>query len=295
LEGLGETPDFAPLYMSRAHLLQQVLERDPEADLRRAVELDRSNRTIRIHLIRYLQSQQRWEDALAESDAGRALFPDDFNLDLLQVRSLNQLGRAREALDILNATHVLPSENARESHRSYERAHTLAALDAIDGGAYDEAQRHLRTALEWPEHLGQGRPYEPEERLVQYLLGQVEQRLGEPDRARAALEAVVDATGLVGANADRLDLLAVPSLAALRRSDELSVMWSDTETDVGRLGSEMIRILETGGDLSQISARLAAEHSALFDDLLGRMLVRALTLGVEDDRDRPDRPSHSLQ
>ncbi len=278
LEALGEGPDFAPLYVTRAYLLQQVRQRDPEADLRRAVQFDGTNRTIRIHLVRYLQGQRRWEDALAESSAGRALFPDDFNLDLLHVGSLNQLGRPREAIDILNATHVLPSENARASHRLYEQAHTLATLDALERAGYDEARRHLRAALEWPEHLGQGRPYNPEERLVQYLLGNVEQELGEPGRARAAFEVVVDATGQTDTSADRLDLLAIPSLAALRRTDALRTIWNDTGTDVGRFASEMIRGMESGEDVSEITARLAPKHAGLFDDLLGRMLLRALSV-----------------
>ncbi len=277
LEAVDEAAEFAPLYVSRAHLLEQVRQWDPEADLRRAVQLDGANRTIRIHLVRYLEGQRRWEDALAESGAGRALFPNDFNLDLLQVRSLIQLGRPREAIDILNATNVLPSENARDSHRLYEQAHALAALEAMERGAYDEARRNLRAALEWPEHLGQGRPYNPEERLVQYLLGHVEQRLGERDRARAAFEAVVDATGQTDASADRLDLLAIPSAAALGRTDALRAIWTNTATDVGRFATEMIQAMESGGDVREVTLRLAAEHSGLFDDLLGRMLRRALT------------------
>jgi tetratricopeptide (TPR) repeat protein len=247
LESLGQRADFAPLYVTRGLLLKQVRGRDPEPDLRHAVALDNTDRTIRIHLVRHLQDEERWEDALAESTAGRALFPEDFNLDLLQVRSLNQLGRPSEAIGILDAAHVLPSENARESHRLYEQAHTLAALDAIEGSNYDAARRHLQTALEWPERLGQGRPYEPEERLVQYLLGYVERRLGREDRARAAFQAVVDATGPTDARTDRWDLLATPSLAALGRADSQA-----TE-----------------------AARQAAES---FDDLDGRMLRRALTL-----------------
>jgi len=248
LTALGDRPDFAPFYATRALLMQRVAERDPEADLSRAVRIDGGNRTMRIHLIRYLQDRSRWQDALAESAAGRGLFPGDFNLDLLHVTSLVQLGRAREAVEILNATHVLPSENARTSHQLYEQAHTMAALDAIEGGANQDARVHLQAALEWPEHLGQGRPYVPEERLQRFLLGVVAQRLGETQEARAALEAVVEATDVTRARPDRLDLLAIPSLTALGRD---------------------------GGDLAQ---QLESVRANLGDDIDGRLLRRALSV-----------------
>ena len=277
LEALGDEPDFAPLYVTRAHLLEQARQMDPEADLRRAVQLDSTNRTLRIRLVLYLQGQGRWEGALVESNAGRAMFPGDFNLDLLHVRALNQLGRSMEAIDILNATHVLPSENARDSHRLYEQAHTLAALDAMERASYDEARRHLRAALEWPEHLGQGRPYDPEERLALYLLGQAEQRLGEVDLARASFESVVEATARRGGITDRLDLLAIPSLVELGRIDELRTITYDTDTDIGLFASEMIGAVESGESIRDVTARLAPEHAGLYDDLLGGMLLRALS------------------
>jgi tetratricopeptide (TPR) repeat protein len=276
LESLDDRADLAPLYVSRAHLLKTMRQRDPEPDLRRAVQLGGSNRTIHIHLIRHLQDQGRWEDARAASTTAQVHFSDDFNLDLLQVRSLIQLGRPLEAIDVLNATHVLPSENARESHSLYEQAHTLAALDAMDSNGFDEAHRHLLAALEWPERLGQGRPYNPEERLVRYLLGLVEQRLGEPESPRAAFEAVVDATGKVSTSADRLDLLVIPSLVALGRTTELRVIWRDTDTEVGQLAAEIMSAVESGDEISDVTTRVAGQHLNLFDDLLGGMLFRAL-------------------
>ena len=278
LAALGDRPDFAPFYVTRALLLERIAARNPEMDLRRAVQVDSANRTIRIHLVRYLQDGGLWEDALTESGAGRALFPDDFNLDLLHVRSLNELGRSREAIDILNTTHVLPSENARTSHRMYEQAHTLAALDAMERGAFPAAQQHLRTALDWPEHLGQGRPYDPEERLVFYLLGLAAQRLGEWDEARSAFEAVVDGTDLTDADPDRLDLLAIRSLAALGRTDAVRALTYDSDTEVGAFAAEMIRAIEDGEDMRETTLRLAAEYAGLFDGLDGRLLLRTLSI-----------------
>ena len=124
--------------------------------------------------------------------------------------------------------------------------------------------------------LGQGRPYEPEERLVRYLLGIVEQRIGARDRARAAFVAVVDATAGPVAAADRLDLVVIPVLAALGRSSELRDLWVDVTSDAGRVGSELIDSVERAGRLREVVPGLAAEHTELFGDLDGRMLLRAL-------------------
>jgi tetratricopeptide (TPR) repeat protein len=277
LESLVDRPDYAPFYVTRAILLDQLRGRDQEADLRRAVQMDGSNRTIRIHLIRYLQSADRWEEALTESATARELFPDDFNLDLLHVQSLNNLGRPLEAIDILTSTHVLPSENARESHHLYEQAHTMAALDEMDADDFEEARTHLRAALEWPESLGQGRPYEPEERFVRFLLGRVESNLDNYESAREEFESVAAATDRRDIKSDRLDLLVIPTLVALERSASLSEVVFDQDTEVGRFAGDLIRTIERGGDVDATLMGLAVAHVALFDDVVGSILLRALT------------------
>jgi tetratricopeptide (TPR) repeat protein len=277
LEALRDVPDFGPAYVARASLLARLSGRDEEADLRRAVQLEGDNRTIRIHLIRYLQGQERWEDALDALNDAQSQFPDDFNLDLLQVRALNNLGRPREAIEILANTHVLPSENARESHRLYEQAHTLAALDALDGSDLAEARRLLQAALEWPEHLGQGRPYDPEERIVRLLLGQVELASGNMQLAREAAEAVVAATNRHAVKSNRLDLLVFPALVCLGQTETLEALEFGADTDVGLFADELIDTVVSGGDVDAVLTRLAVEHAGLFDDLQGSILLRVLT------------------
>jgi hypothetical protein len=111
------------------------------------------------------------------------------------VRSLLYLDRPIDALAVLDATRVLPSEHSRESHQMYVQAHTLAALSAYNSGRWEEAAAHLNAALEWPERLGQGKPYDPEERLIRFLQGRVAQRRDRDAEARSHFEAVVAATG----------------------------------------------------------------------------------------------------
>ncbi|UCD24857.1 MAG: hypothetical protein JSW51_02765, partial [Gemmatimonadota bacterium] len=279
LEPIRDAAGYAPFYVSRASLLQQTRQRDPEADLRRAVQLDGTRRMLHIYLIRYLQDEGRWSDALTESSSARRSFNEDFNLDLLHVRSLVNLGRPIEAIEILNTTHVLPSENAGASHLLYEQAHTLAALNAIDAGGFEAARRHLLAALEWPEQLGQGRPYQPEERLVRFLLGRVEQQLGEVSQARQAFQAVVDATGRTGHTAMQLDLLVIPALVALQQQGTIDAVWNDTETEIGQVGLALIGAVENGDDIAEAAAQLAAEHLDLFQDLSGQLILRAMGTG----------------
>jgi hypothetical protein len=253
LTALGDAPDFAPAYATRGLLLEEVRGADPIPDLRRAVRMDPANRILHVALIQKLQERSLWEESVAALADARTRFDGDFNLALLQARTFLWVGRAEDATRILSTIQVLPSENGRESHRLWAWAHTLVALDALEAGDAEGAQSHLRSALEWPESLGQGRPYEPEERLVRYLLGVAEGRLGDDAAAREEFEAVVaastapDAPGAMEPTvASRLDLLAVPALTALGRAAD--------------------------------PRHVAAAPAALFEDLEGRILRRALDL-----------------
>ena len=250
---LENEPDYAAAYVARGHLLQQAEGRDPGPDFARAVELDPGSRILRVALIRYLQDTGRWTDARDVSARGREIFPGDFNLDLLHARALLNLEHHQEAIDILAATHVLPSENARESHRLYELAHLAAALDELGAGNHDAARGDLEAALLWPESLGQGRPNDPDERFVRYLLGVAAARAGDHDAAREAFSAVAQgAEDIANRPLDRGDLPVILALHALGREPGLAV--------------------------AEATARLLADNPETFADLEGRLLMRAVSL-----------------
>ena len=277
LQPLGNGPDAPAFYVSRAMLVEKT-GGEPEPDLQRAEHLAGRDRTVRLPLIQYYQAKGRWSKALDAATRARAAFPGDFNLDIMAARSLVHLDRFKEALTLLDAARVLPSEGARESHQIYVQAHVEAALTSIEGKRFDEAYAHLTAALEWPEHLGQGRPYDPEERLIRFLMGRIDQRRGRATAARTAFEAVAAATGrpaaLIG-----LDLLAIPSLVALDRPAGVD---GDILTAASRPGTdsgvrEVARALARGEAIAAIAARFP--H--IFGDLDGTLLVRALSLSAQ--------------
>ena len=241
LKGLGTEPRFAPLFVARGLLLNWREGTSPIPDLRLAVDADSGNRTMHIHLIQWLQVEGLWEEALEALEQAGERFDDDFDLDLLRAKALINLGRPLEATEILTSTHVLPSENARVSHQLWAQAHTLAALDALDAGNPGMTRNHLLEALEWPEHLGQGRPYQPEERLIRYLLGHAEQRLGNERAAREAFETYLAATGEIGDPLEDLDVLAPSALRALNRGEEATAL-------LNRRGNELAMLRDFSGN-----------------------------------------------
>jgi len=177
MNGLGDRPEFAPFYVARSYLLHQTEGAHRTADLRRAAALDPGTRVLHIHLVRHLQDRGEWDASLVALDEARRRFPGDFNLALLEARSLIHVDRAGEAVEILSTVSALPSENARESHLLWEQAHMQVALKALGAQDYSTAVEHLQAALEWPESLGQGRPYEPQEDRIRFLLGIAENRM----------------------------------------------------------------------------------------------------------------------
>lgn len=272
---LGERPDFAPFYVARAHLPGRAAAGE-EADLRRALELAPAERVFHVQLVRYLLGRGRWPEALAAAEAARPRFPSDFNLQLLQARSLNELGQSAKSVDVLDHVQVLPSENARESHALFEQAHLLEALGALEEGRARDARDHAVRALEWPEHLGQGRPYLPEERLARYVLGVAEARAGNRSAARAAFQAVVDASTGAGSRMGRLDLLAIPARRALGEPPGPAAVQNDTDTTAGRWAGRLLAALARGVSLDRTLLDGQAGSDPLFGDLEGRLVLWAL-------------------
>jgi len=248
MDQLGNEPTAAVVHAARALLAAEYRGDDPVPGLARAVELEPDTRVFHVVHIQALLEQGRGEVALEASAAARARFPDDFNLALLEARGLLLEERGGEAAEVLETVQVLPSEHARESHALWARAWVMTALDRLEAGDPEGTRTAALRAMEWPEHLGQGRPYDPEERLPQFVLGQAEAAMGNQEAARAVWAEVEGATAWQPGEGHPsvLDLLGV---AAGHESDDAVSL-----------------------------DPLARAPEALFEDVEGRLVERALRL-----------------
>ncbi|MBN2416340.1 DUF5107 domain-containing protein [bacterium] len=268
-----ETPDYAPFYTCRAHLYRSPNQVNGLEDLKKALRISPDRRNYLALVDGYADSGD-WENALTYSTAAYRRFGDDFNTALLHARSLIHTGSYREAVAVLQKTTVLPSENAALSHRLWEWAHLHCALDLIEENKYEAAVSVLNEGADWPEHLGQGRPYEPDRRLFDYLLGICHERSG---RVREAAQFFTSVTACPGGESSGNSMYtALTYLALMHAGHEKKAAKLPASFTDGSPWSEWNRaLIEADGAGME---RLETTHPRLFSGIEFSILRRMLAL-----------------
>ena len=188
LESAGESPDFAPFYASRAHLTGSP------KDLERAMTLDPDNWRYAQLITQYFFREKEFSTALDIATKAYQKFPDNYSLgmELAKCQLLSQQFDA--CLATMKSLQILPFEGASEAHKIYELAHIGAAIKQIQQSQYASAIELLYKAKEWPESLGVGKPYQPDERLIDYWLGIAYAKQNHLDESRKHQQAVIQYT-----------------------------------------------------------------------------------------------------
>jgi hypothetical protein len=124
--------------------------------------------------------------ALGVARRYHARFPDNEILGLTFAKALVAGRRYGEADSALGRLDVLPQEGASEAHALYREAKLMLAIDAMAARRWKDAATLVAAAREWPERLGEGKPYQADvdERLEDWLSASILERSGT--RAEAA-------------------------------------------------------------------------------------------------------------
>jgi hypothetical protein len=64
---------------------------------------------------------------------------------------------------------ILPNEGASGAHALFREANIRYAAELTKNRKYKEAQPYLDQAETWPENLGSGAPYDPDNHLTAFL------------------------------------------------------------------------------------------------------------------------------
>ncbi len=190
----GRQSDFAPFYLARGHFYKNVDLQQSQVDFEQAVKIDPKSWKTWHTLVDFCSEQAMPEKALEAALESTRLFPKEDVLKVDLARAYIGNGRNAEAADILEELKILPSEGASDVHSLFIRCHVNLGLENIQERNYERALQHLEKAKTYPENLGSGRPYEPDQRMQDYLIAYSYERMGNKEKAEEIKKAIYDYT-----------------------------------------------------------------------------------------------------
>ncbi|SHJ70453.1 DUF5107 domain-containing protein [Pseudozobellia thermophila] len=253
LQGLGSTPDSDVFYRFRAKMLKDRPIAEVEADYEKALELKPKDWKVWEENILFYLDHQQFDQAYKRSKRAYKKFLDNYNIGLAHAKALLNTGRYTEVLSVLEKIEVLPYEHASESREIYERAHLALAVKKMKSKAYDKAIALLNKAKEWPENIGVGKPYGPDERAQDYQLALASKYIGETEKNLSLLEQIARYTQM---HPERNSINHLYGLLALRQLNR------DKEADL------LLTKLKSNTDDGHFKTRLAV---ALFENDKGEL------------------------
>jgi len=190
----GNEPDYPTFYLTRADLMKQIDKKQELIDLQSAQRLDPADWRAWNKLIEYYLNSEDNKTALSLSTEATTKFKGNFNLALQHARAQLNNGLYKECVKTLGNMKILPFEGSVQGKYVYEQSYLLLANDLMQKGKYKDALVSLEKSKEWPEHLGVGAPFEPDNRMQNYMEAICNHKLGRANVAKDLQNAVLDFT-----------------------------------------------------------------------------------------------------
>jgi hypothetical protein len=186
LTSCGDTPDYAPFYATRAEILKGKDDSRCEADLKKALSLDKQWR-YHVLLANFYNNHQKYDKALEITAPYYKANTQNFVIGSLHAQTLLLNRKFREADAVLQKINILPHEGATNGREMYREVKLMQAAQLMGKKNYKSALKFISEARLWPENLGVGMPYEEDldvrlEDWMNYLCNQRLNRAAEADK-----------------------------------------------------------------------------------------------------------------
>jgi len=230
-EELADRPDWSPFYLARAKMFEDRKDSPSRLkDIQKATELDQASWRAWRALMDFYEKNRKFDLALQSALNSYKKYPEKPALALDYAKALLHNRKFAECLEVLGRTTVLPYEGAWEGRDLYRQANLFLASRSIGQGNSKKAVFLAEKAKGWPEHLGAGKPHDPDERLENFLLAAAYERLGDRKKTEMFYTAVaIDMEKLPGelSSVNYLGAVASKKLGKEARGLELLQSWRD--------------------------------------------------------------------
>ena len=160
----------------------------------KALALDPSESSFYVALDRLYKELDRPEARKALFRSAPREVMQDFTVLLRKAEYFIDTGDYTRALSILRTHTFLPWEGWKGAHTLYVKALRARAKKFMEGGKYRKAIADIEAAMEYPENLGTGKPYDPDYVWEYFHLAECRHALGDSRRSREFYEKTVSET-----------------------------------------------------------------------------------------------------
>lgn len=194
LRDLGTTPTSDIFYRFRAKFIKDDSFENKSKDYQKALALNPKDWKVWEESIQFYLNIEKYDLAYNLSKKAYRNFKNNYNIGLAHAKSLLNTKRFDDVLNVLKSVQVLPYEHASESRKIYTRAHMAVALKLMNKRNFEKAITILNKSKEWPENIGVGKPYQPDERAQDYMLAIAYSNIDNTKKSEELLKAVTNYT-----------------------------------------------------------------------------------------------------
>jgi tetratricopeptide (TPR) repeat protein len=192
----GNDSDFAPFYLARARLFQE----DPavvQASVEKAYALDPASWRTGMEMVNLYLGKNQPGEALQVAAKTYQSHSDKCMVALQYANVLKLNGRYDETLKTLSRLEMLPAESDKWSgginaHTLFRATNMLGAIEQMKAGKWRKALAYLNDAETWPENLGWGEPYFPDNRLTQFFSAYCHEKLNDPKQVERSFDYIIE-------------------------------------------------------------------------------------------------------
>lgn len=174
-----DEPDYSPFYLARAKVFSKIDISQSIKDTRTAIEFDQNDWRAWIMLSEFYNQNKDHQKSFSALETIYNKDPNDYRFAIPYAKALFSFEKYEKCISILDKIEVLPFEGASDGRVVFHDAHIMSAIRNIENNELNSALIHLDKARTWPENLGAGKPYDPDELLEAYLEIEVRQRINQ--------------------------------------------------------------------------------------------------------------------
>ena len=211
---LSDIPENENFYLSRASLMEGSNVASYNDDIKKAYMINKKNWRAVLEYGRSLQNSNEFSEAKKVLRIEFERNKSNYMIGMEYIKVLLNVNQYEKAINVLENLKILPYEHAGEGRELYEKAYFNSAIKKIDDGKIDDAIKLIIKSKLWPEELGVGKPYKPDERIQNFLLYICYKKLGKPNH-KFFLDEIVSYSK---ENVDKINLNHILGYEAIKES-----------------------------------------------------------------------------